>query len=172
LSDRTTPPAAGTREAPLKLFREAMAGLAAGVAVIAARRSDGRPCGLTATSVSAFSADPPSLLVSVAHSSRCHRALTGAEYFGVHILRADQEAVAREFAGKGEDKFAAVKWEWNADVPEIAGVIAYLRCRRSATFERYDHSIVIGDVTGGHLERGDPLVYIGRRMDWLLRAAE
>jgi flavin reductase ActVB len=172
LSDRTSQSAATAGDAHLALFREAMAGLASGVAVISARRSDGRPCGLTATSVASYSAAPPSIIVSVAHSSRCHRALTSADSFGVHILRSDQEPVAREFAGRGEDKFAGVEWDWDGDVPEITGVLAYLRCRRSATFEHYDHSVLIGEVTGGHLERGDPLVYVGRRMDWLLRAAE
>ena len=58
-----------------ELFDEAMASLAAGVCVVTARRADGDPCGLAATSVSSYSADPPSLLVSIAHESRCHGAL-------------------------------------------------------------------------------------------------
>src|SRR5918992_1482575 len=89
-------------------FRDAMAGLASGVAVVTARRSDGQPCGLVATSVSAFSAEPPSVLVSIAHSSRCHEALTGSDAFGVHVLAADQEPLAHAFAGRGDDKFAGV----------------------------------------------------------------
>ena len=47
-------------------------------------------------------------------------------------------------------------------------MLAYLRCRRSALFERYDHSILIGDVTGGRHGGGEPLVYMDRRMDWRL----
>ena len=38
------------------LFREAMTHLASGVAVITARRDDGHPCGLAATSVASYSA--------------------------------------------------------------------------------------------------------------------
>src|SRR3954454_16517309 len=152
----------------LELFREAMAGLASGVAVITARRSDGHPCGLVATSVSSFSANPPSALVSVAHTSRCHSALTEGNAFGVHILAAGQRDVATVFAGLGDDKFAGVRWEWDDDVPRIDGVLSYLRCRRSALFELYDHSLLVGDVMGGVVEPGEPLVYMGRTMGWRL----
>ena len=150
------------------LFRDSMAGLCSGVAVITARREDGRPCGLVATSISSFSAAPPSLLVSVAHSSRCHNALIECRHFGVHLLRHDQTDVATLFASLAEDKFAGLDWSWDEDVPSVGGVVAYLRCRRSALFELYDHSILIGDVAGGRRDGGDPLVYMDRRMDWRL----
>jgi flavin reductase (DIM6/NTAB) family NADH-FMN oxidoreductase RutF len=149
-----------------------MASLASGVAVITARRPDGHPCGLAATSVTSYSAQPPSLLVSVAHSSRCHRALTESERFGVHLLRSDELPLAHVFAGKGDDKFAGVDWRWDGDVPELRGTLAYLRCRRSAKFDRYDHTVLIGDLEGGRREEGHPLLYARRRMDWLLRLGE
>jgi len=53
-------------------------------------------------------------------------------------------------------------------VPAIGGVLAFLRCRRSALFELYDHSILIGDVVGGARNEGEPLVWMDRRMDWRL----
>src|SRR4051794_26990693 len=65
-----------------ELFHEAMSSLASGVAVVTARRPDGHPCGLAVTSVTSYSAHPPSLLVSIAHVSRCHEALAGCERFG------------------------------------------------------------------------------------------
>jgi flavin reductase (DIM6/NTAB) family NADH-FMN oxidoreductase RutF len=145
-----------------------MASLCSGVAVITARRDDGQPCGLVATSVSSFSAAPPSVLVSVDHSSRCHRALVDGDTFGVHVLSVEQEALARVFAGKGEDKFAGVDWSWDDGVARIEGALAYLRCRRSALFELYDHSLLVGDVTGGSLTPGEPLVYMERRFGWRL----
>ena len=85
-----------------ELFAGAMSSLASGVAVITTRRPDGEPCGLAATSVASYSAHPPSVLASIAHSSRCHEALAACEHFGVHILRADEAAVARVFAGRGD----------------------------------------------------------------------
>jgi flavin reductase (DIM6/NTAB) family NADH-FMN oxidoreductase RutF len=152
-----------------ELFFEAMASLASGVAVITARKRDGQPCGLAATSVASYSAHPPSLMVAVSHASRCHAALASCERFGVHLLRADELELAHVFAGRGDDKFSDLDWRWNGDVPELTGTLAYLRCRRAENFARYDHTILIGDLEGGRLEEGRPLLYARRRMDWLLR---
>ena len=152
-----------------ELFHEAMASLASGVTVVTARHADGHPCGLAATAVSSYSAHPPSLLASISHDSRCHDSLASCERFGVHILRANELELARVFASKGQDKFAELAWHWDGDVPELEGTLAYLRCRRAATFGHYDHTVLIGDVEGGRLEEGEPLLYARRRMDWLLR---
>jgi flavin reductase (DIM6/NTAB) family NADH-FMN oxidoreductase RutF len=153
-----------------ELFGEAMSHLASGVAVVTARRPDGRPCGIAATSLTSYSAHPPSLLVSVWHASRCHAALAACEHFGVHLLRSDEIELAHGFANReAEDKFAGLDWRWDDDVPELAGTLAYLRCRRVENFARYDHTILIGDLQRGRLERGEPLVYSRRRMDWLMQ---
>jgi flavin reductase (DIM6/NTAB) family NADH-FMN oxidoreductase RutF len=125
-----------------------------------------------ATSVSSFSAAPPSVLVSVDHSSRCHRALVDGDTFGVHLLTAEQEPLAHVFAGKGENKFAGTEWEWDDGVARIDGTLSYLRCRRSALFELYDHSLLVGDVTGGSATTGEPLVYMSRRFGWRLAPPE
>ncbi len=151
-----------------ELFQEAMASLASGVAVVTARRADGEPCGLAATSVSSYSANPPSLLVSIGHESRCHDALATCERFGVHILHSGEEDVARVFAGRGEDKFGGLDWRWDDDVPELAGALAYLRCRTAERFTHYDHTILIGDIESGRIDHAEPLLYARRRMDWLL----
>jgi len=154
------------------LFREAMSHLASGVAVITTRRPDGRPCGIAATALVSYSAYPPSLLMSVWHGSRCHAALAECERLGVHLLRSDQIELAHRFADReAEDKFDGLEWDWDGDVPELTGVLAYLRCRRAANFVQYDHTVLIGDVETGRLEAGEPLVYSRRRMDWLIQPA-
>jgi flavin reductase (DIM6/NTAB) family NADH-FMN oxidoreductase RutF len=154
----------------INLFREAMTHLAAGVAVITARRQDGLPCGIAATSLTSYSAHPPSLLVSVWQESRCHGALAACETFGVHLLRSDEVELAHRFANRDlQDKFAGLDWSWDGDVPELAGTLVYLRCRRVQNFARYDHTILIGDLEEGRLEQGEPLVYARRRMDWLMQ---
>ena len=152
------------------LFREAMTHLASGVAVITARRADGAPCGIAATSLTSYSAHPPSLLVSVWQGSRCHDALAACTAFGVHLLKSDELALAQRFANRDlADKFDGLDWTWDEDVPELAGTLAYLRCRRAENLVKYDHTILIGDLTGGRVERGEPLVYARRRMDWLMQ---
>ena len=152
------------------LFREAMSHLASGVAVVTARRADAAPCGIAATSLVSYSVRPPSLLVCVWHESRCHDAITQAERFGVHLLRSDQIEVAHRFADReAEDKFAGMDWRWDEGVPEVAAVLAYLRCRRAESFVRYDHTVLIGDLETGRIGPGEPLVYARRRMDWLMQ---
>jgi flavin reductase (DIM6/NTAB) family NADH-FMN oxidoreductase RutF len=153
-----------------EIFREAMTHLASGVAVITARRADGEPCGIAATSLTSYSAHPPSLLVSVGHVSRCHDALAASDRFGVHLLKSDQLELAHRFADRTlEDKFAGVEWSWDDDVPELAGVLSYLRLRRAENFVKYDHTVLIGDLERGRIEQGSPLVYARRRMDWLMQ---
>lgn len=153
------------------VFRDAMASLAAGVAVLTASRDDGAPCGLVATSLAAYSVRPPSALVSIGHTSRCHEALADGAFFGIHLLAIEQEPLARVFADpRTESKFDGVEWAWDGEVPAIAGTLAYLRCRRSARFDLYDHTILIGDVEHGRHDGGEPLVYLERRMGWRLSA--
>lgn len=153
-----------------QLFREAMSHLASGVAVVTTRRPDGAPCGLAATSLTSYSAHPPSLLVSIWHGSRCHEALELCGHFGVHLLRADQLDVAHGFADReSADKFGGLDWGWDGDVPELAETLVYLRCRRAENYVRYDHTVLIGDLESGRLEPGEPLVYSRRRMGWLMQ---
>jgi flavin reductase ActVB len=153
------------------VFRDSMASLAAGVAALTSRRDDGAPCGLVATSLTAYSATPPSVLVSIGHTSRCHEALANGAEFGVHLLAAGQGALARVFADpRTEDKFDGIDWEWDGGVPALGGTVAYLRCRRSARFDHHDHTILVGDVEHGRHDGGEPLVYFERRMGWRLSA--
>ena len=160
---------AGWPTEPAGLFREAMSALASGVAVVTARRADGLPAGLLATSIAAYSAAPASIMVSVAHSSRSHPVLVEhAGLFGVHLLARDQEETARVFASRSDDKYAELDWEWDGEVPRLIGAVSYLRCARSAVFDHYDHSVLIGDVLDGHHEGGEPLLWVRRRMDWRL----
>ena len=155
------------------LFREAMTHLASGVAVITARRADGGPCGIAATSLTSYSAHPPSLLVSVWRESRCHDALAECDHLGVHLLKSDEPLLAQRFANRElPDKFDGVDWRWDDDVPELAGTLAYLRVGRVANFAKYDYTVLIGDLEGGRLEQREPLVYARRRMDWLMQPME
>ena len=54
-------------------------------------------------------------------------------------------------------------------MPELRETLVYLRLQRAANFVRYDHPLLIGDLEGGRLEQGEPLVYARRRMDWLMQ---
>jgi flavin reductase (DIM6/NTAB) family NADH-FMN oxidoreductase RutF len=151
-------------------FSDAMAELVSGVCVVTAAGRDGAPCGLLATSLCSYSADPPAILVCVSRRGRACAALASAPAFGVHVLRDEYEHIARWFATNGSDKFTAVDWGWDGGVPALAHthVVAYLRCARVALKRHGDHAIVIGRVEHVATAPGEPLIYLRRRMDWRL----
>jgi flavin reductase (DIM6/NTAB) family NADH-FMN oxidoreductase RutF len=147
-------------------FADLMAELPAGVGVITTPGPDG-PMGLAVTSLTAYTAEPPSIMASVAHSSRCYRHLLGAERFGVHLLHNGQEPIAKVFASKADDKFAELEWSWDADVPRVHETLAYMRCRREAAFTHLDHTVLIGVIE--HVRRAEgaeAMLYLRRRFKW------
>src|SRR5947208_10609013 len=79
-------------------FRGAMRQLTGGVSVITAGR--GRDIsGMTVTSVSSLSVDPPALIVSINRGASSWPLLKRYGVFGVNILASDQIDIAERFAG-------------------------------------------------------------------------
>ena len=152
-------------------FREAMSLLAGGVVGVTTRDREGRPRGMLATAVTSYTDSPPSLLISAAHASRTHDPLVEAVGIGVHLLTQEQSDIATVLAGKSDDKFAELEWEWDGDVPHIPGALAYMRCERAHTVTHYDHTIVIADVETTEIGEALPLIYFERSLGWQLGLA-
>jgi flavin reductase (DIM6/NTAB) family NADH-FMN oxidoreductase RutF len=131
-------------------FRAAMRCLAGGVSVITA--GAGREIsGMTVTSVSSLSVDPPSLIVSVNRESSSWPLLKRYRYFGVNILGADQVDVAERFAGKdglkSAERFAGAEWTERASGARLLrGALAAIECEAEDIIERHSHAIIIGRV--------------------------
>ena len=131
-------------------FRDAMRHLAGGVSVITVGRGKDIT-GMTVTSVSSLSVDPPSLIVSINRASSSWPLLKRHGFFGVNILTADQVDVAERFTGKGglkgAERFAGAEWIPGASgVPLLAGALAAIDCEVEDIVERHSHAIVIGRV--------------------------
>src|SRR5712671_4451174 len=131
-------------------FRSAMRRLAGGVSVVTAGRGTDIG-GMTVTSVSSLSVDPPSLIVSINRSASSWPLLKRYGFFGVNILNADQLDIAERFTGKdglkGADRFAGAKWVTRASgVPLLVGALAAADCEVEEIVERHSHVIVIGRV--------------------------
>ncbi|MBK5238299.1 MAG: flavin reductase family protein [Actinomycetales bacterium] len=86
-------------------FKAAFRNHPAGVAVLTADSGDG-PVGLTVTSVSSVSANPPMLMFSLSGHSSSGPALKKAETVIVHLLGEEQVELAKTFATSGIDRFA------------------------------------------------------------------
>lgn len=143
-------------------LRAAMRNHPAGVVVITAD-VEGRPVGLTATSFTSVSLDPPLVSFYIAESSTTWPDLRRAPVFGVHLLAADQAGTAARFAAKGVDRFTApTSWRPGpAGVPLLEGATTHLVCEWYETRAIGDHVLVVGRVThaGVVSETAPPLVH-------------
>jgi len=131
-------------------FRGAMRHLTGGVSVITAGRGKD-VTGMTVTSVTSLSVDPPTLLVSVNRDASSFPLIRRYGAFGVNILNADQLDIAERFAGKGGlkgvDRFAGAQWVTSVSgVPLLVGALSAVDCEVEEIVERHSHAIVIGRV--------------------------
>ncbi|MFF5212430.1 flavin reductase family protein [Streptosporangium sp. NPDC000396] len=141
-------------------FRQALAVHASGVVVITAQ-SGGVPVGLTATSFSSVSLEPPLVSFYVGQTSTTWPWLRQADHFAVNVLASDQADLASRFARKGVDRFAApTAWRpGHLGVPLLSGVSAHLICVPHSTVDIGDHVLVVGLVVETTLNGGRPLLY-------------
>jgi flavin reductase (DIM6/NTAB) family NADH-FMN oxidoreductase RutF len=131
-------------------FRGAMRHLTGGVSVITAGRGK-VVTGMTVTSVSSLSVDPPTLIVSLNREASSWPLVKRHGFFGVNILAADQLEVAERFTGKGglkgAERFAGAQWVTRVSgVPLLVGALSAIECAVEETIERHSHAIVIGRV--------------------------
>ena len=131
-------------------FRGAMRQLTGGVSVITTGRGKDIS-GMTVTSVSSLSVDPPTLIVSVNRGASSWPLLQRYGAFGVNILASDQIDIAERFTGKdglkGAARFAGAEWRTRASgVPLLVGALAAIDCEVEEIIERHSHAIVIGRV--------------------------
>lgn len=135
-------------------LRSAFGRFGTGVTIITALTERG-PLGMTANSFSSVSLDPPLVLWSAALRSKRHDAFVQAQHFCIHVLAADQAALANHFATQGE-VFDAVKWvQGPHGVPTLNGVLAAFHCDRFAVHPAGDHSIILGEITHASERRGE-----------------
>ncbi|MBT2231301.1 flavin reductase family protein [Nonomuraea sp. NEAU-A123] len=141
-------------------FRTALAQHAAGVVIVTAR-PEGVPVGLTATSFSSVSLDPPLVSFYVDQSSTTWPWLRLADHFAVNVLAGDQHDLATRFARRGIDRFAApTRWRPGPhETPLLEDVSAHLICIPHTTVEIGDHTLVVGLVTAASTTPARPLLY-------------
>ncbi|SDK64509.1 NADH-FMN oxidoreductase RutF, flavin reductase (DIM6/NTAB) family [Nonomuraea maritima] len=160
LADRTTGDLPGTAVAADR-FRKTLAVHASGVVVITAQ-SGGTPAGLTATSFSSVSLEPPLVSFYVDRASTTWPQLSAADHFAVNILASDQADLAARFARKGVDRFAPpTRWRPGPlGAPLLDDVSAHLVCLPYETAVVGDHLLVVGLVTDAGVHHpGRPLLY-------------
>lgn len=139
---------------------------ATGVTLVTVQGGDG-PHGMTVSSFTSLSLDPPLILISLEKGSRTHQMVSDTGRFAVVLLHVGQQSIAERFAGGIPDsraRFDGMPYRLSAGgSPILDDGLAYLDCRVAESFGAGTHTIFIGEVLGGEVT-GDaaPLLYFNR----------
>lgn len=149
-------------------FKDVMARWATGVTITTTCQS-GSPAGMTVSSFTRVSAQPPLILVCVNQHANTHAALVESGYFAVNFLSADQQEWGLRFAALQpalSDRFAGITWSTaQTGAPILPGVIGWLDCLLQDIFPGGDHTIFVGEVVAcGCGNARAPLLHYSR--DW------
>ncbi len=148
-------------------LRAAMRAWTSGVTIVTAVYK-GERHGMTVSSFTSISLDPPLIVISLQTASRTHDMVARAGAFGVTILAAQQRQLSERFANSRAtmterlDGLATETLVTGA--PLIKGGLAYLDCRVRQSIPAGMNTLFIGEVVA---VRGDdhdaPLVYHDRQ---------
>jgi flavin reductase (DIM6/NTAB) family NADH-FMN oxidoreductase RutF len=137
-----------------------MAGLPTGVTIVTAGGPEG-PAGATANAVSSLSIEPMMMLACLDRGSRTLLAVQAADSFGISVLHAGQESIARAFATKAPvaEKWSGIAWSDRDGLPAIEDALIWIACELRDVISSGDHVIVTGEVKALESREADPLVF-------------
>ncbi|MFC6152364.1 flavin reductase [Nocardioides yefusunii] len=147
-------------------FRNVMAQWPSGVTIVTTLDADGERKGMTASSFSSVSAEPPLVSICLVKTLYTHKLISESGVFGVNFLAKDQMEVARRFAGMvpSEDRFEGEEWTIaETGVSLLDSALGWVDCRVVHEYEGGDHTIFVGEVVAAHnARRAAPLLYHSR----------
>lgn len=144
-------------------FRQLMATFPSGVAVVAAFDEQGRPRGMTCSSLCSVTTDPPTLLACLRNGSPTLDAIMWQATFTVNLLHEGAQVTAELFASGDPHRFAKTDWQAPPDCsgPHLMdAALAVADCRVSRVCAVGDHAVVFGEVLRARSGSGrGPLLY-------------
>lgn len=148
-------------------FRDVMAQWPSGVTVVTTLSGDAAWHGMTASSFSSVSLDPPLVSICLSRTLYSHQLIADSGVFGVNVLAKDQTDVGRRFAGMDpgvEDRFAGETWTTAATgAPLLDSALGWFDCRVVHAYPGGDHTIFVGEVLAGQAaRRSAPLLFHSR----------
>jgi flavin reductase (DIM6/NTAB) family NADH-FMN oxidoreductase RutF len=140
-------------------MRRTMGRFLTGVAVVTADQGD-EHVGMTISSLTSISLDPPILMISLNLDTRTGNAVIAAEKFAISILGVKQEGAARQFAVRGGARFEAGDFEeTDGGLPVISGALAQAECKLVNQYTIGDHQVFFGQVVSSRYRDGDALAF-------------
>jgi flavin reductase len=150
----------------MKSFTNAMRRAVSSVSIVTTDGEHGR-YGLTVSSMTSVSAEPPMLLICINRNSLAHDAIVANRRFAINVLAAHHQDVAAAFAGSTTlgpaYDFESGAWSVTASgLPRLVAPAAIFECELESSIDAGTHSIFLGRVT--HAEGRDiaPLAYSNR----------
>jgi flavin reductase (DIM6/NTAB) family NADH-FMN oxidoreductase RutF len=141
-------------------FRSVLGRFVSGVTIVTARDAADVDHGMTASAFCSVSLDPPLVLVSIAHDATLHPVLLERDELAVSILTASQEAIARRFAEKLDNRFDGVGFTRGVSgAPLIDGALAVIEGRVVRRYPGGDHTVFVAEVLAASATMDEPLVY-------------
>jgi flavin reductase (DIM6/NTAB) family NADH-FMN oxidoreductase RutF len=141
------------------VFHRACSHLPSGVVVVAGVDRE-QPFGLTVSTVTTVSNEPPLMSLCLSRTSARVEQLQRVKRFSINILGQTQGALATRFATPGVERFEGIAWSANSfGAPILLDVVGALFCELRRDLEAGDHQLLIGEVKEIVLNGGDPLVY-------------
>lgn len=147
-------------------YKRTLAHWATGVTVLSTL-SGTEDVGITASSFTSLSLNPPQVLMSVSKRLYTHNALRESGVFAVSFLRAEQVEWGKRFAGmvpEIEDRFEGIalhRAETGCAI--LSDALGWVDCKVTHVYDGDDHSIFIGAVlAAGADDMGSPLIYYHR----------
>ncbi len=147
-------------------FKRAMGQFASGVTVVTTRHGE-TPIGITASSFTSLSLDPPLVVVSLNKKLFTHNVIAESGFFAVNVLSARQLELGMRFAGMKpeiKDRFAGLDIHTAVTgSPLLPESLAWVDCTVWATYDGGDHTIFVGEVKDLSVSDSDmPLLYHNR----------
>lgn len=141
-------------------MRNALGRFATGVTVVTGSDPDGTAVGVTISSFNTVSLDPPLVLWSLARQSKSLNCFAPGMAHTIHILSAQQQALAERFASTALNKFNGLTYRLNTTgVALLPDCLAYFECLTQSWYEGGDHIIIIGKVQQFEIAEGEPLLF-------------
>lgn len=144
-------------------LRSAMRRWTTGVTIVSAAQGETLH-GMTASSFTSLSLEPPYVMVSLERSTRTHDLVTRMRTFGVTILSAEQQEISNRFASPQTElgrRFEEVPYfTLKTGAPFIQDGLAFFDCRVVDVLDAGTHSVFVGEVVATATGPDDPpLVY-------------
>lgn len=144
-------------------FRYSLRQVPAAVSVVLTRSAAGAIRGVTCTSATSVSADPPMALVCVGARTGVADLVREDGWFSINVLAADRSAIARAFTvgGNAIDPDAVRVGPGRSGVPVlITGTVCVLECQLAAVHPGGDHWVLHGTVRHARFQADvHPLCY-------------